>query len=156
MWRVTSLYRQRRRRARYTALQVGGSVLVADTFDAEEIDYELTPIVTAVSVPARRHPGLQGVSSFAGQLASPTAPPTFLTLRVGLLSQTYCGDLGNRQVDEVRRAVSAEALILVGGIVKNTRNGHRRYNVVTSHLFLRNVLNEQTIRGYAIQSLFIS
>ena len=126
VWRVAALYRQRPSPREMLTLyaQVGGSVLVADS--VQEIDFaELTtPIVTAVFPSLQGGiPGLQGVSSLLVNSLANGAANAFLTLRVGLLSKAYCGSLAAPPAGEVRRAVSAEALILVGGIVK--ANGQR-------------------------------
>ena len=121
VWRVAALYRQRPSPREMLALyaQVGGSVLVADS--VQEIDFaELsTPLVSA-AFPSLQGgiPGLQGVSTLLVNSLANGAANAFLTLRVGLLARAYCATLAAPPVGEVRRAISAEALALVDGIVK--------------------------------------
>ncbi len=121
VWRIAAVYRQRPSPRELLTLyaQVGGSVLVADS--VQEIDFaELsTPIVTAVFPSLQGGiPGLQGVSALLVNSLANGAANAFLTLRVGLLAKAYCGTLAAQAASEVRRSASAEALSLVGGIVK--------------------------------------
>ena len=121
VWRIAALYRQRPSPREMLALyaQVGGSVLVAE--NVQEIDFaELTTPVVSAIFPSLQGgiPGLQGVSALLVNSLANGAANAFLTLRVGLLARAYCATLSAAPAGEVRRSASAEALALVGGIVK--------------------------------------
>jgi hypothetical protein len=121
VWRIASIYHGRPSPRQMLSLygNVSANVLIADNL--QEIDFAeiATPIVAAIFPSIKGSvPGLQGVSTLLVNSLANGAANAFLTLRVGLVAKSYCAALSMPQAGSVRRSSTAEALTLVGGIVR--------------------------------------
>jgi hypothetical protein len=121
VWRVASIYHGRPspRQMVYLYGKVGANVLIADNL--QDIDFaEIAAPVVAAIFPSLKGgvPGLQGVSTLLVNSLANGAANAFLTLRVGLVAKSYCAALSAPKEGSVRGASTAEALTLIGGIVK--------------------------------------
>ncbi|MGX7107804.1 DUF697 domain-containing protein [Hutsoniella sourekii] len=103
-------------------LQVAGIVLMARTLeDTDLIEEQLEPLITSVlgeSI-ASAIPGMVPVANLIVSSVMEGSVNAFLTLRVGLIAQTY---LGNRELaskSTVRRSTSLQALSHMGQVLKD-------------------------------------
>jgi hypothetical protein len=121
VWRIASIYHGKPSPRQMIHLygRVGANVLIADNL--QEIDFSeiATPIVAAIFPSIKGGiPGLQGMSTLLVNSLANGAANAFLTLRTGLAAKSYCAALSAPQEGSVRRASTAGALALVGGIVR--------------------------------------
>ncbi|MDR2689495.1 MAG: YcjF family protein [Azoarcus sp.] len=121
VWRIAAIYHGRPspRLLVYLYGNVSANVLIADNL--QEIDFAeiATPIIAAIFPSIKGSvPGLQGVSTLLVNSLANGAANAFLTLRVGLVAKSYCSALSMPKAGSVRKSSTAEALTLVGGIVR--------------------------------------
>jgi hypothetical protein len=121
VWRVAAIYHGRPspRQMLHLYGNVAANVVIADNL--QEIDFAeiATPIVAAIFPSIKGSlPGLQGISTLLVNSLANGAANAFLTLRVGLVAKAYCGAVSAPGGNSVRKSSTAEALSLVGDIVR--------------------------------------
>lgn len=121
VWRVAHIYYQRptlRDMVRLYA-NVTATSFIASELDDIDINEQIQPVLSsAFGTLALSVPGLQAASSLVITSAFTGAANAYLTLRVGIIAKRYCGSLVIEERKALRRAASAEAAKLLGGIVK--------------------------------------
>ena len=121
VWRIAHIYYQRPTLRDMVQLyaNVVTTAFVASELDDIDINEQIQPVLSSVfGSLALSIPGLQAASSLVITSAFTGAANAYLTLRVGIIARRYCGSLVVAEKKTLRRAASAEAAKLLGGIVK--------------------------------------
>lgn len=116
VWQIAHLFYQRPtpREIVYLYANVGATVFLATELQDVEVYEQIEPILTATFGSAVS--ALPGTSLLVNSMLT-AAGNALLTLRIGAMAKRYCGSLcvGDRR--SLRRAATAEAVRMFGGII---------------------------------------
>jgi hypothetical protein len=121
VWQVAAIFQLRPspRQLMYLYSNVGSAMLIAGNIDDVDFAEIVTPIVTSVAPSmVGAVPGFQGVAALLTNSLASGAANAFLTLRVGMLAKAYCSPVAGIDQSTIRRGASAQAMALIGTIVK--------------------------------------
>ena len=120
VWDVAHVYSQRPspRDLSYLYANVVGTAFVAGEIDDAELSEHIQPVLSSVlGSAASAVPGLQTASTiFLNSVVSGTAN-AFLTLRVGLITEQYCGALVRPARKTLRQRAVTRSAGMLGSIV---------------------------------------
>jgi hypothetical protein len=120
VWKIARLYYQRPtpRDMVHLYANVAGTSFVAGELQDADLAEQIEPVFSAVLGSfGSAVPGFQIASSILANSILSGAADAFLTLRVGMIASRYCGATVIEQPDTLRRAATARAAELLGGIV---------------------------------------
>ena len=99
---------------------VAATALMAGELDEAEISSQIEPILSsALGAISLSVPGVQAASAIVISSILTGTANAFLTLRVGVISRSYCGALFLADRKKVRRSATAESAKMLGSIVKS-------------------------------------
>jgi hypothetical protein len=121
VWRLAHLYYQRpslRDLVRLYA-NVGATVFLVSELEDLDIDQQVEPVIASALAgsAASLVPGASLVAGIVTQSILDGAANAFLTLRIGVLCQRYCGSLTVVDRRGLRRYASVTAARMLGGVV---------------------------------------
>ncbi|MBV6646621.1 MAG: DUF697 domain-containing protein [Cyclobacteriaceae bacterium] len=115
IWKIAHIYYQRPslRELSYLYLNVGGSSFLASEIEDLDISKHIEPIVGALfkSASGRSIPVLGHTSTIILDSLLEGSTNAFLSLRVGILTKKYCGQLDVLDKREIRKATVKEAAV---------------------------------------------
>jgi hypothetical protein len=116
VWQIAHLFYQRPtlRELMYLYANVGATVFLAGELQDIEVHEHVEPILTATFGSAIST--IPGTALLVNSVLS-AAGNAFLTLRVGAIAKRYCGSLSLGERRSLKRAATAEAARMFGGIV---------------------------------------
>jgi hypothetical protein len=120
VWRIAHLYHQRPTARDFAHLyaNVAATTFVAGEIQDVDLGEQVEPILSAaVGALGASLPGLQVAGTVLANCVLDGSANAFLTLRVGMIAKRYCGSLAIGSKAALRRAATAEAAGLLGGIV---------------------------------------
>jgi Domain of unknown function (DUF697) len=121
IWRVAHVYNQRPTLRDFGQLyaNVGASVFAATKLEDLDIAHQVMPVVHKAIGHSIiiRVPGVDTVASFAMQCVLDGTANAYLTLRVGIICQTYCRSITAVDRRKARRNASLAAASMLGSIV---------------------------------------
>lgn len=123
IWRIAHLYYQRPslRQMAHLYANVVATAFVAGELDDIELHQMIQPVVTAsIGTMGGAIPGLQVFTTIAVNSLLSGSANAFLTLRIGMITQAYCGSLVAQPRGKVRRSATAESARMLSGIVKES------------------------------------
>jgi hypothetical protein len=123
VWRIAHLFYQRPSLSELFHLyaNVAATSFVAGELDDLELHQMIQPVVAGtLGAVGGAIPGFQVMTSIMVNSLMSGSANAFLTLRVGIIAKDYCGSLVAEPRTQVRRAATAEAARLLGGIVKDS------------------------------------
>ena len=124
VWQIAHYYNQRPTLRDMTHLyaNVGAAVLLASELQDIDISEQLEPVVrTLVGASLLSYlPGAGALSAVLIHSVLEGASNAYLTLRVGVICQRYCGSLTAPQRTTAARSASAAAAVMLGAIVINS------------------------------------
>jgi hypothetical protein len=119
--RIAGIYSQRPPPRELVNLyaNVAATAFMAGELDDAEISEQIEPILSsAFGALSLSIPGVQAAASIVVNSVFSGAANAFLTLRVGIIARRYCASLVLAERRTIRRAATAEAARMLGGIVK--------------------------------------
>ena len=122
IWRIVGIYAQRPALRDLINLyaNVAATALMAGELDEAEISSQIEPILSsALGAISLSVPGVQAASAIVISSILTGTANAFLTLRVGVISRSYCGTLFLADRKKVRRSATAESAKILGSIVKS-------------------------------------
>jgi hypothetical protein len=120
VWRIAHLYHQRPTVRDMTRLyaNVAATAFAAGAIDEIDLNEQVQPILgSTLGSAAGAIPGLQVAAAVLVNSVMSGTANAYLTLRVGLIAKRYCGAIVVQPKPALRRAASAEAAAMLGGIV---------------------------------------
>jgi hypothetical protein len=124
IWRVAHIYNQRPTLRDFGQLyvNVGASVFAATKLEDLDIAHQVMPVVHKAIGHSiiSRVPGVDTVASFAMQCVLDGTANAYLTLRVGIICQTYCRSITAVDGRKARRNASLAAASILGSIVSGS------------------------------------
>jgi hypothetical protein len=120
VWRLAHLYHQRPtlRDMAYLYGNVAGTTFLAGELQDVDLRDQVEPVLSsAASALGASLPGFQWAGAILVNCVLSGSANAFLTLRVGMIAKRYCGSLVVTPRPALRRAATAEAAQLLGGIV---------------------------------------
>jgi hypothetical protein len=121
VWRLAHLYYQRPSLRDLAVLyaNVAATVFLVSELEDMDIDQQVEPVVASALAGSMVSlvPGASLVASVIVQSILDGAANAFLTLRIGVMCQRYCGSLTAVDRRGVRRFASARAARMLGGVV---------------------------------------
>ena len=124
VWQLSNFYQTRPTLKGMVKLyiQVASVVLMARTIeDADLIEGQMEPLITSVigeSI-ASAIPGMVPITNLVVSSLMEGSINAFLTLRVGLIAQTYLGMDRNEEKNKIRRSASVNSISYMGEILSN-------------------------------------
>ncbi|XJS11103.1 DUF697 domain-containing protein [Aerococcaceae bacterium WGS1372] len=122
IWQIAKVYQTRPSLVSLAKLymQVASVVLMARTIeDTDLIEYQLEPLITSIvgeSV-ASAIPGMVPITNLVVSSLMEGAVNSFLTLRVGLITQDYLGNIQPIDKQNIRRSASIQSMKYMGSII---------------------------------------
>ncbi len=138
VWRIAHLYYQRPslRELAHLYANVAATSFIAGELDDLELHQMIQPLaVSSVGAVGGAIPGMQIFTSILVDSLLSGSANAFLTLRVGIISKSYCSSLVAAPRGRVRRAAAAQAARLLTGIVRES--GARLREAIWSELKLK-------------------
>lgn len=124
VWQVARLYYQRPslREVMQLYSNVAATAFIAGELNDLDISEQVEPIITSVlgGTLSGAIPGVNNVASIITNSLLTGSANAFLTLRVGIISQQYCGSLVKRERKLVRRSATAQAAKMLSIIVMSS------------------------------------
>ncbi|QDV35401.1 DUF697 domain-containing protein [Tautonia plasticadhaerens] len=120
VWQVAHLYSQRPTAKDMTRLyaNVAATAFAAGAIEEVDLNEQIQPILgSTVGSMAGAIPGFQVATMLLVNSVMSGSANAYLTLRVGLIAKKYCGAVVLQPRPAIRRAASAEAARMLGGIV---------------------------------------
>ncbi len=120
VWRLAHHFYQRPtlRDMAFLYANVAATAFVAGELDDIDVSEQVQPILSSVlGSAATAIPGFQTASTILVNSVLTGSANAFLTLRVGMIARGYCASLVVRERRALRRSASAQAAVLLGGIV---------------------------------------
>ena len=123
VWQVAKIYHQRPSPKQLVVLygNIAATVLMARGIeDIDLLDEQIEPVVASVlgGSLASLVPGAVTVTALIVNAITEGAVNALLTLRVGSLSQRYCGAVVRQDPHKIRRAATVEACSLLGSMIR--------------------------------------
>ena len=123
VWQVAKIYQQRPSPRQLAALygNIAATVLMARGIeDVDLLDEQIEPVIASVlgGGLASLVPGAVTVTTLIVSAITEGAVNALLTLRVGSLSQRYCGATVRQDPHKIRRAATVEACSLLGAMIR--------------------------------------
>ena len=122
IWRIVGIYAQRPALRDLINLyaNVAATAFMAGELDEAEISSQIEPILSsALGAISLSVPGVQAASAIVISSILTGTANAFLTLRVGVISRSYCGALFLADRKKVRLSATAESAKMLGSIVKS-------------------------------------
>jgi hypothetical protein len=122
VWRIAHLYYQRPslREMVHLYTNVTATAFVAGELDDLQLHEMIQPMVAgSVGAFGAAIPGFQVLSTMLVTSLLSGSTNAFLTLRIGLISQSYCHSLVAHPRADIRKSATGEAARMLSGIVKN-------------------------------------
>lgn len=124
IWQLASIYQTRPSLMSLLKLymQVASVVLMARAIeDADLIEYQLEPLITSIvgESLASAIPGMVPITNLVVSSLMEGAVNSFLTLRVGIITQDYLGNIQPVNKQSIRRNASIESVKYMGSIINN-------------------------------------
>ena len=121
IWQVAHIYNQRPALRDFVRLyaNVGATVFAASELEDLNVSAQVEPIIKAAfgSVAASLVPGISSVTSIVMHSVLVGTANAFLTLRVGIICQSYCRSITAVDSRSVRRSSTVAAASMLGSIV---------------------------------------
>jgi hypothetical protein len=121
IWQVAHIYSQRPsiRDMLYLYANVGATTFVAQELEDLDVSEQIEPIISNVvgTSFAGAIPGIKIVASILTNSLVDGTANAFLTLRIGVITKTYCRSLVRPDRKSLRRLAVAEAAQLLGAVV---------------------------------------
>ncbi len=121
VWKIAQIYNQRPnpREMLWLYSNVGAATFLASKLEDIDISQQITPIVSKVmgTMAGGAIPGFATASSILTNMVFEGTVNSFLTLRVGALTQLYCDPLNGQTKEGSRKMAWKEAAIHLGSIV---------------------------------------
>ena len=124
VWQIARIYETRPSLASLAKLymQVASVVLMARTIeDADLIEYQLEPLITTIvgeSI-ASAIPGMVPIANLVVSSLMEGAVNSFLTMRVGIITQDFLGHIRPTDKNNIRRSASLQSMKFMGSIIKD-------------------------------------
>lgn len=124
VWQVAGIYQTRPSIVSLAKLymQVASVVLMARTIeDADLIEYQMEPLITTLvgeSI-ASAIPGMVPIANLVVSSLMEGAVNSFLTMRVGIITQDFLGHIRPVNKQSVRRSASLQSMKFMGSIIKD-------------------------------------
>ena len=121
IWQIAHLYNQRPMLREFVQLygNVGATLFAATELDDLDVSEQVEPVIRAAlggSV-ASLIPGIGSLASIVTHSVLEGTANAYLTLRVGVICQTYCRSVTAVSRKQVRRSASVSAAAMLGSIV---------------------------------------
>ena len=120
IWRLAHLYSQRPTVKDMTRLyaNVAATAFAAGAIDEVDLNQQVHPILSSsLGSMVGMVPGFQAAAMVLVNSVMSGTANAYLTLRVGVIAKKYCGAIVLQPKPALRRAASAEAARMLGGIV---------------------------------------
>lgn len=124
VWQLANIYQTRPSLISLVKLyiQVGSVVLMARTMEETDlIEYQMEPLITSIvgeSI-ASAIPGMVPVANLVVSSLMEGSVNSFLTLRVGIITQDYLGNIQPTNKHAIRRSASMQSVKHMGSIIKS-------------------------------------
>lgn len=118
IWRIAHLYNQRPslRDFLYLYSNVAATLFLVQSIEDIDIEEYVEPLLAGLT-----GAGISLASSFVAASVFDGVANTFMTLRIGLITQKYCGALTYQERNNVRKSAIKEAgKIMLGPLMKST------------------------------------
>jgi hypothetical protein len=120
VWQIAHLYSQRPTARDMTRLyaNVAATAFAAGAIEEVDLNEQIQPVLgSTLGAMAGAIPGFQVAAMLMVNSVMSGSANAYLTLRVGLIAKKYCGAIVLQPKPAIRRAASAEAARMLGGIV---------------------------------------
>ncbi len=122
VWRIAHIYYQRPsiREMAHLYSNVAATAFVAGELDSVELHQMIQPMVAAsLGTVGGAIPGLQVITSVAVNSMISGSANAFLTLRIGMITRTYCGSLVAQPRNYVRKSATSRAARMLSDVVSD-------------------------------------